>query len=100
VTADLENIDALDYRPQGVTLVITNPPMGRRASRVSGLTGLLDRFVSHAAGVLVPGGRLVWIAPWPERARAAASKAGLVLELARDIDMGGFDAQLQRYTKT
>jgi tRNA G10 N-methylase Trm11 len=83
-----------------VTLVITNPPMGRRAVRAAGLAELLDRFVGHAAATLVPGGRLVWLAPWPARARRAAQAAGLRLDRASVVDMGGFDAELQRWTRT
>ena len=99
VEATLEQGDALSLAPGGVTLIITNPPMGRRAARTSGLSDMLDRFVAHAAAVLVPGGRLVWIAPWPERSRSSALAAGLRLERARLVDMGGFDAEMQRWVK-
>lgn len=98
-TATLEAGDALLLRPSGVTLVITNPPMGRRASRTSGLADALDRFVEHAASVLPVGGRLVWITPWAERSRAAAARSGLSLEWARIVDMGGFDAEMQRFVR-
>jgi 23S rRNA G2445 N2-methylase RlmL len=97
VRATLERGDALLVRPAGVTLVITNPPMGRRAARSSGLADLLDRLVGHVATVLVPGGRFVWITPWAARARAAAARAGLALDEAWTVDMGGFDAELQRW---
>jgi 23S rRNA G2445 N2-methylase RlmL len=97
--AQLTAGDALAPGPEGVTLVITNPPMGRRAVRATGLADTLDRFVAHAASVLVPGGRLVWIAPWPSRARTAAVKARLDLDWARTIDMGGFEAEVQRWTR-
>jgi hypothetical protein len=97
--ARLEQVDALDWRPDDVTLVMTNPPMGRRASRTSGLADMLDRFVSHAATVLVTGGRLVWIAPWPARSRAVAAQRGLTLDWASEVDMGGFDAEIQRYRR-
>jgi 23S rRNA G2445 N2-methylase RlmL len=99
VEATLTKADALTYAPEGVTLVVTNPPMGRRSLRAAGTAEMLDRFVAHAASVLVPGGRLVWIAPWPRRARVAAEGAQLTLELGRDIDMGGFDAEIQRWRK-
>jgi 23S rRNA G2445 N2-methylase RlmL len=98
LTAILHRQDALEHAPAGVTLILTNPPMGRRASRFSGLADMLDRFVVHAASVLVPGGRLVWIAPWPMRSRAAATRAGLTLDWARVVDMGGFDAEIQRWS--
>lgn len=99
VEAHLERADALQHAPRDVTLVITNPPMGRRAARVAGLADMLDRFVTHAASVLAPGGRLVWIAPWPKRARAAGERAGLTLEWSRVVDMGGFDAEMQRWRR-
>ena len=63
--------------PPGVTLIITNPPMGRRAARNVGTGDTLDRFVAHAAEALTTRGRLVWMAPWPKRARAAGVRAGL-----------------------
>lgn len=99
VRATLAVGDALTFAPRGVTLVITNPPMGRRASRTAGLAEMLNRFVVHVASVLVPGGRLVWITPWAKRARAAAAQAGLRLDSARTVDMGGFDAEMQRWVK-
>jgi predicted RNA methylase len=99
LTATLETADALVHAPEHVTLIVTNPPMGRRASRVAGLADVLDRFVAHAAEVLKPGGRLVWIAPWPKRARAAGERAGLALDWSRTVDMGGFDAEIQRWTR-
>jgi predicted RNA methylase len=100
VTAQLTLADALDFGPGDVTLVVTNPPMGRRASRTPSLAETLDRFVAHAASVLRPGGRLVWIAPWPARARAAGRAAAMSLDLAQEVDMGGFSAEVQRWSKS
>ncbi len=100
--ARLQRVDALVHRPgsgSAVSLVITNPPMGRRASRVPGLMDDLDRFVEHVSTLLAPGGRLVWLAPWPDRTRRVAEDAGLKLDWARSVDMGGFDAEMQRWTK-
>jgi 23S rRNA G2445 N2-methylase RlmL len=99
VEARLELADALTYTPHRVTLVLTNPPMGRRASRVPETADMLDRFVARAATVLASGGRFVWLAPWPQRARAAGAAAGLRLDWARTVDMGGFDAEMQRWKK-
>ena len=42
--------------PQGTTLIVTNPPMGRRVTRDGTLASLLERFVDHAAEVLPPEG--------------------------------------------
>ncbi len=99
VEATLEQADGCTLRAEHVTLILTNPPMGRRASRGPGLADVLDRFVAHAASVLRPGGRLVWIAPSPQRARRVAIESGLVLDWARMLDMGGFDAEMQRWVK-
>jgi predicted RNA methylase len=98
--ARLEVGEALTMAPEGVTLILTNPPMGRRSSRSSALSEMLSRFVTHAASVLLPGGRLVWMAPWPARARAAGRLAGLDLIRARTIDLGGFDVELQHWVKS
>ena len=83
-----------------MTLVITNPPMGRRAARTPGTDAMLDRFVAHVAEALAPGGRFVWIAPWPQRSRAAGAGAGLTLDWSHSIDMGGFDAEVQRWIES
>ncbi len=99
VPARLDRADALVHAPRGVTLILTNPPMGRRAARGPDLADTLDRFVAHASSVLVPGGRLVWISPSPKRSRAAAARAGLALDWARIVDMGGFEGEMQRWIR-
>ena len=93
--AELHLADATTFAPHGVTLILTNPPMGRRVVRSTELGKLLDRFVDHAAEVLVPGGRIVWLSPLPARTRARAEANGLDLEDARMVDMRGFSAELQ-----
>ena len=49
--------DALEHRIAGVSLIITNPPMGRRVARDGNLGSLLDSFVQHAAACLVASER-------------------------------------------
>jgi predicted RNA methylase len=96
--ATLVLADALTHEPRGVTMIVTNPPMGRRVQR--GTHGeLLERFVDHAAKVLVPGGVLVWAAPDPRKLHARAERAGLVLDHAFTVDMGGFPAELSVHRK-
>jgi predicted RNA methylase len=95
--ATLTLADATTYEAKGVSLVVTNPPMGRRVQR--GTHGeLLERFVDHAARLLVPGGALVWAAP-DARLHARAERAGLVLDHAFTVDMGGFPAELSVHRK-
>jgi predicted RNA methylase len=95
--ATLAIADATTYEPKGVSLIITNPPMGRRVQR--GSHGeLLERFVDHAARLLVPDGALVWAAP-DASLNAHAERAGLVLDRAYTVDMGGFPAELSVHRK-
>ncbi|HEY2515230.1 MAG TPA: methyltransferase [Polyangiaceae bacterium] len=94
----LAHADSTMHAPRGVSLAITNPPMGRRVARGE-LAPLLDRFVHKVAKTLVPGGRLVWLSPMPERTRGRLEEEGMVLEVARGVDMGGFRAELQRAVK-
>lgn len=96
--AALSTADACAFSPEGVTLIVTNPPMGRRVHRGTH-ADLLERFVTRAADVLVPGGALVWIVPEPRAIRARAEAVGLVLARANSVDMGGFSAELSVYQK-
>ncbi|MBI2892479.1 MAG: methyltransferase [Deltaproteobacteria bacterium] len=96
--ARLAVADAGEHEVPGVTLIITNPPMGRRIDR-GDVGPLLDRFIDHAGRSLVDGGRLVWVSPLPRRTIARARRVGLVLASTRDIDMGGFTAQIQVFCK-
>ncbi|MEO6575729.1 MAG: methyltransferase, partial [Polyangiaceae bacterium] len=95
IQAELTVADACTHAPRGVTLILTNPPMGHRVLRHANLAELLERFIQHAATTLQPGGRMVWISPMGERTKAWAHATGLGLELAHDVDMGGFTAQIQ-----
>lgn len=77
------------------TLIITNPPMGKRVP-IPNLHGLIADLFSVAATVLRPGGRLVFANPVqlenPQRA--------LQLQTRQVIDLGGFDCHLESYRKT
>ena len=97
VVATLTRADALAHRPAGVSLVLTNPPLGRR---VRTDPALLAAFVAHAADVLVPGGRMVWISPFADRTVAAAQAARLGVLVRREVDMGGFPGELQIFTRS
>ena len=95
---ELVQADATTHCPAGVTLIITNPPMGRRVQR-GDVAPLLTAFLTNAGAVLQPGGRLVWISPLPRVTQAAARAAGLVCRRAQPIDMGGFNAQLEVWSR-
>jgi 23S rRNA G2445 N2-methylase RlmL len=92
--------DVFERTPEGVTVILTNPPMGRRVTGDLDLSTLLDRFILTAASVLKkPGSRLVWISPQPKRTRGRAEAEGLKLARALMVDMGGFDAEIQRFDR-
>lgn len=92
--------DATSFSPPlQPTLVVSNPPLGRRVERSSTLAATLDRFVEHAAGLLAPRGRLVWISPFPERTLAVARRCQLASTLVQAVDLGGFTASLQAFVK-
>lgn len=90
--------DARAHNVPGTTLVLTNPPMGRRVGDRAKLGSLLDQTLENVAANLVPGGRMVWISPMAGTARVAA-RLGLRIGRQHPVDMGGFHAELQAFTK-
>ena len=80
--------------PKSVTLMITNPPMGRRI-RVPDLRGLLRDLFAVAAKVLKPGGRLIFANPL----RIEPLDPSLKLKHRKVIDLGGFNCRLEMYLK-
>jgi len=94
----LARADARQFAPRKpVTLVITNPPMGRRVPTDGRTSDLLTSVLRHAADVMAPGGRFVWMSPLPARTVETARRLGFVVRERRSVDMGGFDAELQAF---
>ncbi len=92
---ELRGVSALDVTPHHgstpVSLILSNPPMGRRVMvEGTGMRRLLADFVAHAAAVLRPGGRMVWLSPAPYATANAGRRAGLEPHDLDAIDMGGF----------
>ncbi|MEM9462000.1 MAG: methyltransferase [Myxococcota bacterium] len=88
------------YGKTRVSLILANPPMGRRVMvEGRGMRRLLDDFVAHAAGVLAPGGRMIWLSPAPRATASAGRRTGLEPEDLEPIDMGGFWATPQLLRK-
>jgi tRNA G10 N-methylase Trm11 len=81
-------------RRGGVSLIITNPPLGRRV-RVKDLQGLFDDLYDAASVALKPGGRLVFANPL----RTGPTDPKMKLEYRQAIDMGGFECRLEMYRK-
>jgi SAM-dependent methyltransferase len=102
VEADLTVADALGFVPRlRPTVIVTNPPLGRRVGRRAGASpeghpaALLERFAAHAARVLAPGGRLVWLSPHGDRTAAALGAAGFRVVDRRRVDLGGIAVERQ-----
>ncbi len=99
-TVDLAVGDARNFRTrERPTLILTNPPMGRRVLNKTVTGALYDDFLTHATAVLAPGGRLVWLSPRAADTAARARKLGLQLKASHRIDMAGFWAELQLFLK-
>jgi len=97
VTIELVNADAQKFSPGEVSLIISNPPLGRRLHRDTDLRVFFDRFLSHAASLLAPDGRICWVSPLPGRTSEQAQKLGLLQDRGIDVDMGGFSGQIQLF---
>ena len=60
---------------------------------------MLCQVVRNVASQLVPGGRMVWLSPFPEATARAAADAGLSVTRLGPVDLGGFTAELQRFSR-
>jgi 23S rRNA G2445 N2-methylase RlmL len=99
VQAELVVADARGFRPRlAPTLILTNPPMGRRVLNKQLTGALFDAVIDHVASILAPGGRLVWISPRARDTLERARAHGLKLDYRQRVDMGGFWAEIQRFT--
>ena len=95
VISDFRDFAAIEgLGPNTVSLILTNPPMGRRVP-IADLNGLIADLVSVAATVLVPGGRLVFANPLPQSFVHPALK----LLSRQEVDFGAFFTRLERYVK-
>jgi predicted RNA methylase len=99
VQANFVRSDFRDYIKSGrlsagVTVVITNPPLGMRVP-VPNLRELIEDLFNAAATVLRPGGRLVLANPVSK----AIVPPSLKLLSRQVVDFGGFDCRVEKYLK-
>jgi hypothetical protein len=80
--------------PGSLSVIITNPPLGRRI-RIPGLRQLIADLFQTAATCLRPGGRLILANP----TRIDSPPPGLRLEERRMADLGGFDCRLEHWCR-
>ncbi|MBK7582686.1 MAG: HEAT repeat domain-containing protein [Myxococcales bacterium] len=93
--AQLVRADARSFDAGEVTLILTNPPMGRRVARDGELESLVEAFLGNVARCLSPRGRMVWLSPLPRLSAQRLEAHGLSVERRGAVDLGGFDAELQ-----
>ncbi|MDB6054318.1 MAG: hypothetical protein JWN25_1841 [Verrucomicrobiales bacterium] len=105
--ANLSGVDsrfvACDFRqfatfeklePGSLSLIITNPPMGKRVP-VENLKVLIHDLFAEAARLLKPGGRLIFANPlWME-----SPELTLRLQYRQTVDFNGFNCRLEKYNK-
>ena len=100
VAAELTLADARSFRPPlPPTLIVTNPPLGRRVLDRHTTGALYREFLTHAVTVLAPRGRIVWISPRGDETIAYAAELGLHPTFRQRVDMGGFWAEIQSFTR-
>jgi predicted RNA methylase len=93
---ELVTADARTYTPSvPPTLIVTNPPFGRRVLHRDDLPELFAAFLRNAARVLDPSGRVVWMSPDGKRTAELAAREGLTVRSRRDVDVGGIRAEMQ-----
>jgi SAM-dependent methyltransferase len=90
VVSDFRNFD-----PGPVSVIITNPPLGRRVP-IPNLSQLIADLFETAARHLVPGGQLIFVNPINIAPRSPA----LQRELSQLVDFGGFHCLLEKYILT
>lgn len=83
--------------PERPSLIITNPPFGKRMLRPDAIRPLLGAVLENAAARLGPGGRIVWVSPLPDATRVLARDAGLSVDASFHVDVGGVSAAIQRF---
>ncbi len=81
--------------PNSLSLILANPPLGRRV-RIDDLKGLISEFFEIAATTLRPGGRLVFINPL----KLDSPDPRLKLAERHLVDLGGFDCRVEKWVKS
>jgi len=89
---DFASVEGLG--PNAATLIVTNPPMGKRV-HIANVGQLIADLFAVASTVLRPDGRLVFANPL----RMESPEPSLKLQSRRVVDLGGFDCRLEVYLK-
>ena len=95
ITGDFRDAPTLGIPRDGLTLLITNPPLGKRVPE-KGLQELIQGLFSLAGRLLVPEGRLVLVNP----CAPCSNHPTLRLVSTRRVDLGFAHFQLEKYVQT
>lgn len=80
---------------QSPTLVLSNPPFGKRV-RTPDLIPLLGAVLGNVARRMAQGGRLVWVSPAPGATAAEARRLGFSVDARIPVDLGGVHGEIQK----
>lgn len=95
----LSRTDAATWKPPGkVSVVVTNPPMGKRVP-VKDLGGLIERVLMNAHSHLGKNGKIILFSPLPKVSSALLLRLGMKQDISQTVDLGGFHVELQRFVK-
>jgi precorrin-6B methylase 2 len=93
----LERGDSLNLRVQGVNILLTNPPYGRKVQ--GGNTAQLLQRLLDRASQLMKRGRIVMCSPLPEQTCAHAQKLGWKIVERHPVGTEGHIIELQMFTR-
>lgn len=96
---DVFKSDARNFLPYGVTVIVTNPPLGWRVSEETALRDLMKEFLQNAWKNMKPGGRLVWTTRFARQTDPIARKIGFKVRESFPVDLGGLNAHMQLLLK-
>ena len=100
MVSPLSAADARSFRvPVAPTLVVSNPPYGKRIPTPLAVDALLDAVLANVASQLHPEGRIAWISPVPRATQRSAAHYGFATSLCRSIDVGGVAVELQVFVR-
>lgn len=92
--------DATSFSPSpSPTLIITNPPFGKRLLKRESIPSLFERFLANAARNLERGGRLVWVSPAPGLTAGLGRDRGFRVDLRLPVDLAGPRGEIQRFVR-
>lgn len=80
--------------PRSTTLILTNPPLGKRVP-IPNLKGLIEALFTAASTTLKPGGRFILANPF----QMDSPEPSLKLDYRKAVDFGGFECLIEKYIK-